>query len=157
MSDTDEHWETIEEYPDYKFSSLGRVQSKVKKDFWLMMKLTPHPDGYIQKGFYVDGVCRQRYVHRMVWQAFNGYIPEELEIDHDNKKRYDNRLCNLRLATRSQNLQNTNTGLPASGIRGVSLVKKDGKLSVKQRKALNTMYKRFEKRVDNILKIGSGK
>jgi late competence protein required for DNA uptake (superfamily II DNA/RNA helicase) len=36
-------------------------------------------------------------------------------------------------------------------------LKKDGKLSVKQRKALNTMYKRFEKRVDKILKKGSGK
>jgi hypothetical protein len=36
-------------------------------------------------------------------------------------------------------------------------LKKDGKLSVKQRKALNSMYKRFEKRVNTILKKGSGK
>lgn len=32
--------------------------------------------------------------------------PEELEVDHINSDRSDNRRCNLRLGTRSQNLQN---------------------------------------------------
>ena len=36
-------------------------------------------------------------------------------------------------------------------------LKNTSKLSVKQRKALNSMYKRFEKRVNKILKKGSGK
>ena len=31
----------------------------------------------------------------------------ELDVDHINKDRIDNRKCNLRLATRSQNLANT--------------------------------------------------
>ena len=36
-------------------------------------------------------------------------------------------------------------------------LKNTGKLSVKQRKALNKMYLRFEKRVNKRLKEGSGK
>ena len=46
------------------------------------------------------------YVHRVVWEAFNGKIPEGKEIDHINTNRADNRLENLRLVTSSENKRN---------------------------------------------------
>lgn len=44
--------------------------------------------------------------HRFVWEAFNGEIPEGMEIDHINTNRADNRLENLRLVTISENRRN---------------------------------------------------
>lgn len=57
--------------------------------------------GYLQVR--VDG--KSRMVHRMAWIHANGAIETEM-IDHINGDRTDNRLCNLRQATRAINTQN---------------------------------------------------
>jgi hypothetical protein len=74
-----------------------------------------------QNGYYeikIDNITYKR--HRLVWCIFNG-DPGDLEIDHINSKKGDDRIENLRLATRSQNQYNR----PAlshnkSGYKGVS-------------------------------------
>ena len=43
------------------------------------------------------------YVHRFIWECYNGLVPVGLEIDHINDNRSDNRLCNLQLVTPSEN------------------------------------------------------
>jgi len=43
-------------------------------------------------------------VHRAVWEAFNGPIPEGMEINHKNLDRCDNRLENLEILTREENI-----------------------------------------------------
>lgn len=45
--------------------------------------------------------------HRIIWEAFNGKIPEGYMVDHINRDKRDNRIENLRLATRSQNAHNS--------------------------------------------------
>lgn len=45
-------------------------------------------------------------IHRFIWEAFNGEIPKSMEIDHINTIRNDNRLCNLRMVSSSQNKRN---------------------------------------------------
>lgn len=45
-------------------------------------------------------------MHRLVWEAFNGPIPEEKVVDHINGNKSDNRLENLRLVTQSENVEN---------------------------------------------------
>ena len=45
-------------------------------------------------------------VHRLIWEAFNGKIPEGFQIDHINTIRNDNRLENLRLVTPKENCNN---------------------------------------------------
>lgn len=72
--------------------------------------------------------------HRIVWEMFNGAIPEGMEIDHIDRDSRNNRIENLRLATRTQNMQNTaahknNT----SGVKNVSWSKQDGKWRVQIR------------------------
>jgi hypothetical protein len=47
------------------------------------------------------------YVHRLVYEAFKGEIPEGLEIDHIDRNKHNNSPDNLRLVTRSENLRNT--------------------------------------------------
>lgn len=58
-------------------------------------------------------------MHRMIMQA-----PSGMDVDHITGNRLDNRKCNLRLATRSQNLQNSRKRTGCSSIfKGVHWMK----------------------------------
>jgi len=50
-------------------------------------------------------VRSKHYVHGLVWEAFNGKIPEGLEIDHIDNDKNNNNLSNLRLVTRRDNMK----------------------------------------------------
>lgn len=52
------------------------------------------------------GVARLVLMHQMAWLLYHWEWPT-LEIDHINNDKTDNRIANLRLATRSQNMMNT--------------------------------------------------
>lgn len=72
--------------------------------------------GYIQ--FHACGGLR--YAHRLAWIYVHGAIPEGARIDHANRQRHDNRLCNLRLATHADNLRNCKLRTDnTSGVKGV--------------------------------------
>ncbi len=45
------------------------------------------------------------YAHRLAWMYVHGEFPQD-DTDHINGNRADNRICNLRPATRAQNMQN---------------------------------------------------
>ena len=80
------------------------------------------PAGWLNKNGYhgmtVDGVRYRR--HRLIWCYFNGPIGA-LEIDHINGKKGDDRIENLRIATRSQNQYNRPAlATNKSGYKGVS-------------------------------------
>lgn len=67
------------------------------------------------------------HAHRLAWLYVYGRWPEG-DVDHINLDRFDNRIHNLREATRSQNC--ANTGIPShntSGFKGVSRIKRNGK------------------------------
>ncbi|URF03001.1 HNH endonuclease signature motif containing protein [Cupriavidus campinensis] len=51
------------------------------------------------------GGC-QVLAHRLAWMFMYGPIPPKMDIDHIDGDRKNNRIANLRLATRSQNNQN---------------------------------------------------
>ena len=72
------------------------------------------PDGYIVIGFKNKSIR----AHRLIWLLNHGYMPEFL--DHINGIRNDNRIENLRVATRTQNQMNLKTRCDnSSGFRGV--------------------------------------
>lgn len=59
--------------------------------------------------------------HREVWEAAHGSIPEGFDVDHINGNIHDNRLVNLRLATRSQNIMNSKlSSANRTGLKGLS-------------------------------------
>jgi hypothetical protein len=60
---------------------------------------------------------------RLAWELVNGPIPDGLEIDHINRDNTDNRIANLRVVNRTQNLQNREFGPNRTGFTGVSLHK----------------------------------
>jgi len=82
---------------------------------------------------WLDG--KAKYLHRAVWEAFRGTIPEGMEIDHINGEKPDNRLENLRLACHKTNLRaSRRPGGGSSKYRGVSWHKqaKKWQASIKQ-------------------------
>lgn len=69
---------------------------------------------------YVAG--KKYYLHRLAWFYVTGSWPE-LEIDHINGDKFDNRFANLREATRSQNRYNTRVRRDSkSGFKGVEYI-----------------------------------
>jgi hypothetical protein len=64
----------------------------------------------------IDG--KNHLVHRVAFAHANGYWPDS-DIDHANCLRADNRIENLRAATRSQNLANMAPRGGRTGVKGV--------------------------------------
>ena len=80
-------------------------------------------------GRYVVLSFNQRLVlaHRVAWLLHYGFMPD-CDIDHINQDKHDNRIKNLRLASRSQNIINAGARRDnASGYRGVSFHKGAGR------------------------------
>ena len=79
-------------------------------------------------GYSKIGFLGTRYqVHRIVWLYVYGYFPEE--IDHINGIRHDNRLCNLRKCTRSENNYNRDPAKERpsnTGFKGVTFSSRYG-------------------------------
>lgn len=58
--------------------------------------------------------------HRIIWEMFNGPIPDGMLVDHKDGNPWNNHRVNLRLATHRQNLQNRKVSRnSASGVKGV--------------------------------------
>lgn len=84
--------------------------------------LTAKPAGYINdKGYRVIKIQRVRYfAHRLAWFYMHGMWPEV--IDHINCQPGDNRIDNLRAASRTENARNRKTHAnSALGLKGVHL------------------------------------
>lgn len=64
--------------------------------------------GTIKQNGYVEIQYKKRryYVHRLIWELYNGVIPDTHVIDHINRNPTDNRIENLRCVERTNNLHN---------------------------------------------------
>lgn len=87
--------------------------------------------GTIPKGQYciisIDSIVYP--AHRLAWLYVHGEWPKD-DIDHINNNRSDNRISNLREATRSQNLQNASImSNNTSGYKGVFWIKNKNRWS----------------------------
>lgn len=70
---------------------------------------------------------RMHKAHRLAWLLVFGEMPS-CEIDHINGDTQDNRIANLRLATRTENARNKGANrASATGVKGVSFRADKGK------------------------------
>jgi hypothetical protein len=61
-------------------------------------------DGYYYVSFNCKDIVITRKVRRLVFEAFNGPMPEGKEIDHVDGARNNNKLENLRALTHQENM-----------------------------------------------------
>lgn len=112
-----EEWRNIKGYEGlYEVSNQGRIRSLVRKVtykdgrvyFYKSKVLKPSKDRY---GYYFVNLCKEgkrtpKSIHRLIAEAFIPNPENKRDIDHINTIRTDNRIENLRWATRSENCLN---------------------------------------------------
>ena len=83
---------------NYEVSDSGNVRNPHK-----VLKKSVKRNGYEFVVINVDGKWKGKYVHRLVWESFNGPIPEGLEVNHKDEDKSNNALDNLELVTHKYN------------------------------------------------------
>ena len=109
-----EIWKDIPDYEGlYQASNLGKIRS-LDREVRMAHNSTRIVKGRLIKSFKNDGYnivqlskkgnvnCMK--VSRLVWSAFNGKIPEGMQINHNSEIRDDDRLENLSLVTPKENI-----------------------------------------------------
>ena len=116
----DEIWKKIDN-ENYSISNLGKIRNDITGRF---LKGTLHNKGYLQVN--LDG--KYYYIHRLIAIAFIPNPDNKLFVDHINNIRDDNRIENLRWATKTENNQNSKMPINnTSGFKGVSWYKNNNK------------------------------
>lgn len=122
-----EVWRDIPGYEGlYKVSNFGRVKSlnyrRTGKEKILSTYIIR--TGYRIVNIYNKTGCKTFLVHRLVWEVFNGPIPDGLVINHKDQNRLNNAIENLMLCTQSENLRWEDT-------QERRLLKREGKYNTK--------------------------
>ena len=114
----------------------------------IINKITKHKFKFIERGPYLC-VCfrKDEYVHRVVYEAFKGKIPEGFVIDHINFNTHDNRLANLRAVPNEFNSRRKkNTRFLRLTVKGLVDFSFEGTID-EIGKQINMKYKALEGRV----------
>ena len=96
----------IQGYPNYLIYQDGRIWSHARLP-GRFLKHAVNQKGYHRVCLCRDGKKKHFSVHRLVAIHFIANPDNKPEVDHINQNTHDNRLENLRWATKSENGQNT--------------------------------------------------
>ena len=124
-----EIWKDIPGYEGkYQASSLGRIKSlnyKMSGKEGIMSHNFKN-DGYLEVCLRNNGKAKTICVHRLVWMAFYGMIPDGMEVNHKNEDKTDNCIFNLNLLTHRQNcIWGTRIKRLSENLKGVLKNRKD--------------------------------
>ena len=114
MPSVQEQWRPVPGYEGhYEASDLGRVRSITRvvasrsgppqRRQGRMLAFYATPDGYQKVRLSLAGVEVSRFVHQIIALTFHGSVPADHHVDHINRRRDDNRECNLRYLHKFEN------------------------------------------------------
>lgn len=128
-----ELWEDVADYVGvYQISSHGRVRSLDRIDSdgnarkGKILNPSATPKGYLKVSLWADGSREERYVHRMVAEAFIDNHARLPQVNHLDGDPGNNHLSNLEWVTNAENLTHARRVLN-KGVRPVyGIHKEDG-------------------------------
>lgn len=98
-----EIWKDVLGYEGlYQVSNLGRVKS-LKRNKEQIIGGGKCKGGYTQLILRKDNKSKMLLLHRIVWEAFNGFIEKGITVDHIDGDKVNNRISNLQLMSRGDN------------------------------------------------------
>lgn len=107
-------------------------------DVWVRGRLASTRNfGYVQAYLERDVSA---VAHRIMWLANRGEIPDGTEINHRNRVRDDNRLVNLEVVTRTENLQHAHGHWGYRGVRPEDVANASPEFVAALCKALNVEW-----------------
>ena len=99
-------------YTDYEIRSNGSVISYKRNNPTELkgQRATQSSKGYRQVRLFNEETPTGKlyYIHRVIWEAFNGEIPSDMEVDHIDNDTSNNDISNLQLLTRRENVKKYN-------------------------------------------------
>lgn len=84
----------------YEIDEYGRITKRKGKGYF---KTFPDKDGYEKAALTIEGKTHNAFVHRLLYEAVYGEIPEGMTVDHIDDDRTNNHISNLQLLPRGEN------------------------------------------------------
>jgi hypothetical protein len=118
---TAERWAAVPGAADYEVSDVGNLRRVLPDGSHRPLRPTRNSKGYRKVTLGTrpcddPSTCRTarrakrhrhrrtEYVHRLVWWAFRGPIPDDMRVDHVDDDQLHNALANLQLLTNADNV-----------------------------------------------------
>lgn len=105
FGDFDDNWKRYPEFSNYWVNKDGRIiNEKTRK-----ILIPSERNGYLRINFFYNKNNYKRSLHKVLYETFNGPIPEGMLVDHIDGNRSNNALSNLHLVTQSDNMKSAMT------------------------------------------------
>ena len=102
MTNVNEIWVNAYNYEDfYEVSNLGNVRNKITKKILIG---SYNNYGYHQFTASINGKYKTISTHRLIMNSFYG-LHQDMQVNHINCDKKDNRLCNLEWCTPKENIK----------------------------------------------------
>lgn len=76
-------------------------------------------NGYQSVGLYLNGERHTCLLHKIIMLAEYGFIPKDMQVDHINKNKSDNRISNLQILSHAENSRKNNCKLNKLNIEDI--------------------------------------